>query len=142
MTPAAPDAGVYLWRARAGTAIILSMGALACWTLASYYSAVKTSVGDKSAIRMDENRFAGLRAALPARGTIGYLSDTGGIRENARAYYLTQYFLAPIVVAPDPAHEFVVANLPSGSSIPGLPAVRGFTVERDFSNGVALLRRR
>jgi hypothetical protein len=91
---------------------------------------------------MDEERFIGIRAALPTRGMVGYLGDTGGTRENAQAYYLTQYFLAPVVVAPDTAHDLVVANFASSSAIAALAASNGFTVESDFSNGVALLRRR
>ena len=54
---------------------------------------------------------------LPARGTIGYLSDTGGIGQDPRALYLTQYFLAPVVVAADAGHRLVVANFASRASI-------------------------
>jgi hypothetical protein len=90
---------------------------------------------------MNEDRFTGIRAILPPRGTIGYLSDTAGQAESTRDYYLTQYFLAPTVIAPDTVHEFVVANFISGSSITAVALSRGLTVERDFSNGVALLRR-
>jgi len=134
--------GSYPWRARAGIAIILLMSALAVCTLASYYSLPKRDDTDPRGIIIDEDRFAGIRAVLPTRGTIGYLSDTGGKRQNPRAYYLTQYFLAPVVVAPDTAHELVVANFASPSAIATLAAANGFRVERDFSNGVALLRRR
>lgn len=131
----------YLWRARASVAIILLMSALALCTLVSYrlLPVHPASPGD---IIMDEARFAGIRAVLPSRGTIGYLSDTGGRQQNPKAYYLTQYFLAPVVVAPDTAHEFVVANFISRAGIRQVAVANGFTVESDFSNGVALLRRR
>jgi hypothetical protein len=134
--------GSYTWRARAGIAVILLMGALAVCTVASYYSLVSRGTRDSGGILMDEERFTGIRAALPPRGTIGYLSDTGARQKNARAYYLTQYFLAPVVVAPDTAHELVVANFASRSAIAALAASQGLTVESDFANGVALLRRR
>src|ERR1700689_5273461 len=134
--------GKYTWRARAGIAVILLMSALAVCTLASYYSLVNRDTRDPGGIDMDEKRFIGVRAALPPRGTIGYLSDTGGKGENPRTYYLTQYFLAPVVVAPDTAHELVVANFASRSAIAALAAGNGFAVESDFSNGVALLRKR
>jgi hypothetical protein len=135
----------YPGRARGGIAIILLMSALAVCTLASYYSVVKRDptgdTRDPGGIVMNENRFAGIRAILPARGTVGYLSDTGGRQENPKAYFLTQYFLAPVVIAPDTAHELVVANFASTSAIAGLAASHGLRIERNFSNGVALLCR-
>lgn len=136
---------VYDGRARGGIAIILLMSALAVCTLAAYYSAVirdaRRDTSPPGGIIMDEQRFTGIRAILPPRGTVGYLSDTGGRRENPKAYYLTQYFLAPVVIAPDTAHELVVANFASGSAIRTLAASHGLRGEKDFSNGVALLRR-
>ncbi|MGD1070931.1 MAG: hypothetical protein ABSB15_12380 [Bryobacteraceae bacterium] len=132
----------YLRRAQAAIAIVLLMAALAVCTLASYYSLVKREPGTPAGIVMDESRFTGIRAILPPRGTIGYLSDTGGIVQNPRGYYLTQYFLAPVVVAADAGHQLVVANFASRAAIAPFAAANGLTVERDFSNGVALLRRR
>jgi hypothetical protein len=130
----------YAGREQAGIAIILLMSALAVCTLAGY-SLIKRDTPGPGAIFMDEDRFTGIRTILPLRGTVGYLSDTGGRRENPKAYYLTQYFLAPVVIAPDTAHEFVVANFASRSSIAILAASHGLRVEKDFSNGVALLHR-
>lgn len=130
----------YAGREQAGIAIILFMSALAVCTLASY-SLINRDTLDPGAIFMDEDRFTGIRKILPPRGTVGYLSDTGGRQENPKAYFLTQYFLAPVVVAPDTAHELVIANFASRSSIAILAASHGLTVEKNFSNGVALLRR-
>lgn len=151
MSPAAPHVEIaveeHTGRARAGIAVILLMSALAVSTLASYCALLTRDTREQDGmaahgIDMDEKRFIGIRSALPRRGTIGYMSDTGGKQENARAYYLTQYFLAPVVVAPDTAHELVVANFASRSAIAALAASNGLTVECDYSNGVALLRRR
>jgi len=131
----------YTGRARASIAIVLFMSALAVCTLASYYSFVKQDIRVLGGIVMDEERFTGIRAILPPRGTVGYLSDTGGRQDNPKDYYLTQYFLAPIVIAPDTAHELVIANFVSSSGIAALAASHGLSIEKDFSNGVALLRR-
>jgi hypothetical protein len=140
----------YTERALAGIAIILLMCAFAICTMASYYSLVSRKVLDSGPITMDEERFTGIRAILPPRGTVGYLSDSGSVNtgdtsgsgQTTRAYYLTEYFLAPVVVAPDTAHDLVVANFASRSAVATLAAANGLTVERDFLNGVALLRRR
>jgi hypothetical protein len=91
---------------------------------------------------VDEQRFASLRAVLPPRGIVGYLSDTGGNQDSLRRYYLTQYSLAPVVVAPDANRELVIANFSSPSAIATLADAQGLSVEKDFGNGVALLKRR
>jgi hypothetical protein len=147
----------YTKRGEAAIAIVLLMSAFAVCTLGAFYARVEA--GQTREMVMDDARFAGVRAILPARGTIGYVTDIdteispvtgrdahsdtgGGTARNRRAYYLTQYFLAPVVVAPDTAHELVIANFVSASAIAAFAAARGLRVERDFSNGVALLRRR
>lgn len=128
-------------RARGGIAIILLMGVFSFLTLASYVAAVLRGRGYSGAIEMDANRFRGLREGLSARGVVGYLSDTTEGMGGTRAYYLTQYYLAPVVVARDPAQELVVANFASPAAVGAAAAAHGLTVARDFRNGVALLRR-
>jgi len=124
-------------RERAAVGIVLAMGVLAICTLIGYCRVLVGTPADASGIVMDAQRFRGVRTALPPRGTVGYLSDTAG----RKAYYLTQYYLAPVVVAPDSGHEIVVANFASPSAIGKVAAANGLTVERDYANGVALLRR-
>ena len=129
----------YPKRANAATAAILLMSVFAVCTLASFFSLVSGGPGPTAGVVMDENRFAQVRAILPSRGTIGYLSDTDA--SSVRDYYLTQYFLAPLVVAPDSAHGLVIANFTSHSPMAPAAAANGFIIERDFSNGLGLLRR-
>jgi hypothetical protein len=138
-------------RARTGIAIILLMGVFAIFTLASYVAVVLRGGGNPAGIDMDANRFRSLREELPARGVVGYLSDsnldktildkTGEGLEGTRVYYLTQYYLAPVVVARDPAHDLVIANFASPAAVAAAAATHNLTVMRDFGNGVALLRR-
>jgi hypothetical protein len=130
--------GTYSWRAKAGVGLVLLMTALAIGSLTGYRSVLQT----QAKVVIDEGRFAELRTFLPARGTVGYLSDTSGSRESVRRYYLTQYSLAPVVVAPDATRELVVANFSSPSAIVRLADAQGLTVKKDFGNGVALLTRR
>jgi hypothetical protein len=128
---------VYPWRARTGIALILSMPALAVCTLASY-----VSLPDSNALDVvNAERFREMRSLLPLRGTVGYLGDFGDDPDNTRAYYRTQYFLAPLVVARDQAHDLVIANFAPGSPVARLAAAHGLIVDRDFGNGTALLHR-
>ncbi len=127
--------------ARAGIAVILLMGVLALCTLAGYAAAVVRGPGNSARIDMDANRFRKLREELPARGVVGYLSDTTEGLEGTRAYYLTQYYLAPVVVARDAEYELVVANFAFRDALATAAGSHGLAVARDFGNGVALLRR-
>lgn len=117
--------------------MILFMALLAMGTLWGYHRLTQQNVETDVAVA-GERRFDGLRAALPTRGTVGYLSDT----TDRGRYFLTQYFLAPLVIAPDAQRELVVANYSSRATAEGLAAVNNLTVVRDFGNGVALLTRK
>ena len=138
-----PLSSAYPPRAKVAIAIVLVMAELALGSFLAYRSYLRrqpnTSIPDT--ITADERRFEGLRAVLPLLGTVGYLSDITAGQESVRKYYLTQYFLAPVVVAPDTNRELVVANFASSSDIAAVASTNGFTVERDFQNGIALLRR-
>jgi hypothetical protein len=121
-------------------AVVLSMAVLALGTLLGYRASLDGARPDADHVEAAEQRLAPLRAMLPARGTVGYLSDRDPQTERRR-YFLTQYALAPVVVAPDARRELVVANCASPAALAPLAAANRLTVVRDFQNGVALLRR-
>jgi hypothetical protein len=75
-------------------------------------------------------RFARLKAALPQRGVIGYVGDSG-----IAPYYLAQYALAPLVLDRSPYHPFVVGNFPSN---PPVASVEKLRLVKDFGDGVLL----
>jgi hypothetical protein len=81
-----------------------------------------------------DQRFAQLKAVLPARGVVGYV-DTRGSADVAN-YYLAQYALAPLVVDYSPQHALVVGNFPANSSARDLSP--NLHLIRDFGNGVLL----
>lgn len=88
---------------------------------------------DVVALRSDQ-RFAALKTALPVRGTIGYVGDSG---EFAVAdYYLTQYALAPLVVDHSLNHPLIVGNYRSAASAEAFPT--NLQLIKDFGNGVLL----
>ena len=114
------------------------MATLAVGTLFGYRTIMQSAATDE--ITLDEQRFDELRRTLPRRGVVGYLSDMGGGREGVRAYYRTQYFLAPLVVAPDSGRDLLVANFSSSIALANFAAANGFTITQNFGKGVALLR--
>ena len=88
---------------------------------------------DVVALRSDQ-RFAALKTALPERGTIGYVGDSG---EFALAdYYLTQYALTPLVVDHSLNHPLVVGNYRAPASAESFPS--NLQLIKDFGDGVLL----
>ena len=83
--------------------------------------------------RRSDQRFAALKACLPASGVIGYLGETGD--SATPDYYLTQYALAPLIVDRSPKHSLVVGNFPS-SPPSGIP--QDLRLMEDFGQGVML----
>lgn len=98
-------------------------------------------------ITANDQRFAAIRADLPAHGTVGYLGDpapTGPTPRDSvaaalhhfRRYLLAQYALAPLVVVETPGPELVVGNFDTTAAAPA-----GMELVRDFGGGLVLYRR-
>ena len=83
--------------------------------------------------KRSDQRFAALKARLPARGVIGYIGETGD--SATPDYYLTQYALVPLDVDLSPNHSLVVGNFPSSPPL-GIP--QNLHLLEDFGQGVML----
>jgi len=86
-------------------------------------------------------RFAALRAMLPPRGVIGYMTDADASPSDTNTqaeYHLTQYALAPVVVLFSSDQRFVVGNFHKTVTAGSLRD-RGYKVVREFGNGIVLL---
>ena len=83
--------------------------------------------------KRSDQRFAALKARLPANGVIGYIGEAGDA--ETPDYYLTQYALAPLVVDLSPNYTIVIGNFPSSrpSQIPP-----NLQLVEDFGNGLML----
>jgi hypothetical protein len=146
-----PENGHGSWvvsRTRLGLALVLlyALASGAAW-LKLAASAAGRSAPDE--ISTYERRFQGVRAALPARGVVGYLGRTDSAgrtpaeREASslldfKGYLLAQYALAPVVLIESTEPDFVIGNFDRGKA-PSTPA--GFRIQRDFGNGLVLFRR-
>jgi hypothetical protein len=96
-----------------------------------------------------ERRFHDLRSALPDRGMVGYIGypePTGATPSDSNAaallhfrrLLLAQYALAPIILVQNTEPELLVGNFIPGA-VP--PAPHGFSLVRDFGDGLVLFRR-
>ena len=80
-----------------------------------------------------DRRFARLKAALPQRGVVGYVGDTG--ESGIAPYYLAQYALAALVLDRSPNHRFVVGNFRASIAPKAFDKLR---LVKDFGDGVLL----
>jgi hypothetical protein len=80
-----------------------------------------------------DSRFAALKAALPARGVVGYIGEPGPLARGD--YYLAQYALAPLVIDDSPHHAIVIGNFPKSTPIAISDDLR---LVKDFGDGVLL----
>jgi hypothetical protein len=86
-----------------------------------------------------------VKALLPERGTVGYLSDYSDEGE----FYLTQYLLVPLILKKGAAADLVLVNNHVASKT-GRPDDAGYSTSEqkdgstvyDFGNGVYLIDRR
>jgi hypothetical protein len=130
-------------RTRAGLALVLlyALASSAAWIRLAATAPARAGSDEISSY---ERRF------LPPHGVVGYVGDPDPegatpAQRNAtsllhfKRYLLAQYALAPVVLIESTEPELVVGNFDPGSR-PSLP--RGFQIERDFGNGLVLLRRR
>jgi len=87
-----------------------------------------------------EQRFIAVRQELPSGAILGYLSDSPA-DDDARAYFMAQYALAPVVLTRDlQGRQLILGNFVSGRVDPDLLRGLGLILARDFGNGVVLLR--
>ena len=92
-----------------------------------------TRISPDDISKRSDQRFAALKARLPASGVIGYLGETGDF--GTADYYLAQYALAPLVLDLSPRHSLVVGNFPSSPPF-GIP--QNLRLVEDFGQGVML----
>ena len=90
-----------------------------------------------------DSRFTGLRALLPPKGVIGYITDEGIDPASADAQaelHLVQYAVAPVLVVPSAKHRFVIGNFHREVTA-GALRDRGYQVVQVFGKGIVLLEK-
>jgi hypothetical protein len=104
-------------------------------------------------VSVHERRIEPLRAYLPQRGTVGYVTaleiDRVFARERALKdvellghFILTQYTLAPVLVYPRPDQPLVVGNFINTQPDQALLDRYGLVPLKDFGDGLILYRRK
>jgi hypothetical protein len=130
--------------------MFLSVSVLVCLALVTQlrtFSQTATLVNIGSdAVTLIVRQMAELKSILPPGTVVGYLSniDKGQIGTGwvvrPKAFYLTQYALAPIIVDYSTEHSLVVGYFdpPLRFDTDG----KGLSLVKNFGNGIVLFRRK
>jgi len=91
-----------------------------------------------------EARFDCIRDALPRNVVVGYATSQT-IRDDwanfYHNYFLTQYSLAPVLVANSLEQKLIIGDFPEPQPSPSGPETNGLFMIRDCGSGVALFER-
>jgi hypothetical protein len=125
----------------AGLIILFSLGSTVPLLLEQYKIHQHADPARNDRATFFEARMAGVRQALPLHGTVGFLTDVPESSGRTAILYLTQYSLAPRVVADNTLVPLVIGNF--FSAVPSTVLLENMRLRpvSDFGNGVVLYQR-
>jgi hypothetical protein len=141
------------YRVRAGYLLLLACALYASSSLLYEKATGFPGLPPEDPVSAHEKRIEPLRAYLPDRGAVGYVTgleiDRVFARERALRdvellghFILTQYTLAPIFVYPRPDRPLVVGNFIGIGPDRALLDRYGLVPLKDFGDGLILYRRK
>ena len=121
----------------ATVALVVASAVFATWTFVPLAMTVDQLPGTVDQVTNLEYQFAELKQTLSAGSVVGYVSDV----PEPQFFYLTQYVLAPVIVARNTDHRLVVGFFADPRRIGQVAIDRRLTLIRSFEGTrVALLR--
>jgi hypothetical protein len=134
----------YNTRVRTGIILLMALALLSNVRLLLEWIDFDLSFIGQDNVSKFERKFEGARTKLPSNGIIGYRTDTP---DDLALYYLTQYTLAPVVVARIPAQQYVInvsRDVNSSEDKPYLDFIMsspGADFKMfDFQNGIKIIK--
>jgi len=141
------------YRGRAGYLLLMACALYASVLLLYEKAALFPGLSSEDPVSIHESRMEPLRAYLPDRGAVGYVTalEIEKIFARERAlrdvellghFILTQYTLAPVFVYPRPDRPLVVGNFIGARPDQALLDHYGLVPLKDFGDGLILYRRK
>jgi len=94
-------------------------------------------------ITMYEERFSALLGLLPKQGVVGYISDKfDNPDHDTKAFYLTQYAIAPTLLVREKNRPLVVGNFKDTELRAKEFEKYGLELSKDLNNGIMLFVRK
>jgi hypothetical protein len=130
-----------LGSARAWAAVVLLAGASVLCLPGVRGLTSSARGGQTDEVSAYARRFTHIKKVLPPRGLVCYLPDPESSPEANKNYFLARYALAPLMVRTVPDCEPLIGNFGSSSEVPASVGDE-FVVQRDFGNGLLLVKRK
>jgi len=92
-----------------------------------------------------EKKLERAKTYLTPRGIIGYIDDDENVlksAEAARAYIMTQYILAPLVIVKDTDRKIILGNFSDRQTGIAIAEKNGLRCVADLGNGAMVLQRK
>ena len=124
-------------RVRAAVALLLSMAMLSGLRFLVGTATLARETHRPDEVTLYQRRFAVLSPMLDRQRVVGYVTDRP---DAAREFFLTQYALAPVIVANHAHADLVIGNFFDPDTGPALAAAHRLALIRDFGEGLALYR--
>ena len=127
--------------------VILAIAAAAFFALLASAALLKEGVSSffsaqPDLVTMYEQRYLELQRVLPARGTVGYITDLPPEDTRARTEsYLLQYAIAPLILENSSEQPLVIGNFHTSAGYAEATKNKKLVLVRDFGNGVMLFQK-
>ncbi len=130
-----------------GLALISLIAIRALWIVFTFHSVAEPNQTkpktDNDFVAVMEQRLAPVKAALTGRSFVGYLQSDPAHHDkfDLLRYYVTQYYMAPVVVDQGKDHSVVLVHFESDQTLDQFASDSDYTVTQRFGDGIALIEK-
>ena len=126
---------------RAGVLAAAALAVIIVFVVDQFERRYQTSTRDPFQVQPQTERFRGVMESLPPATVVGYMTDLEPTDRSAPIIFRTaQYTLAPRLLQPGTAQEWVIGNFSKALDFRAMGAGKGLQLVQDFGNGVVLYR--
>lgn len=127
---------------KAGVLIAAALAVIIVFVVDQFERDFQPRTRDPFQVQAQPERFRGVIGTLPPSVVAGYITDLQPTDRSAQIIFRTaQYALAPRLLRPGSAQEWVIGNFSKGGDFRAIGAGKGLQLVQDYGNGVVLYRR-
>lgn len=127
---------------RVGVLVAATLAVVIVFVVDQFERDFQARTRDPFQVQAQTERFHGVIEALPPSAVMGYITDLEPGDRSAQIIFRTaQYALAPRLLQPGAAQEWVIGNFSKAGDFRAIGAGKGLQLVQDYGDGVVLYRR-
>jgi hypothetical protein len=127
---------------RTGVLVAAALAVVIVFVVDQFERDFQPRTRDPFQVQVQTERFRGVMDVLPPSAVVGYMTDLEPKDRSAPIIFRTaQYTLAPRLLQPGTAQEWVIGNFSKALDFRAIGAGKGLQLVQDYGNGVVLYRR-